>query len=75
MRRTSESTLVEKDDAGFQSLEIAVAKAEESTENGYESEAQRLLLAELAAIRLWSRRARLQWSTARCLWEQQVVGR
>ena len=55
MRRRGESTFMVVHDAGIQSLEEAVTEADELIENGDESEARRLLLAELAAVRLWSR--------------------
>ena len=60
MQRMGESTIVDIDDAGIQSLEIAVTEEDELIENGDESGARRLLFAELAAIRLWSRRSRLE---------------
>ena len=49
MWRTGETTLMDVDDARVQSLEEA---------NGDESGSRRLLLADLAAVRLSSRRAR-----------------
>ena len=59
MRRIGEPTLVDTDDAGVQSLEDAVSDAEELIGNGDESRARRLhFAAELAAIRLESRRAK-----------------
>ena len=64
MRRSGEYTLKDLDDAGIQSLEIAVTDADELIENGDESGARLLFLAELAAIR----------STARGPWEQRMVG-
>ena len=58
MRRIGEPTLADTDDASIQSLEVAVTEADELVENGDETGARRLLLADLAAIHLWSRRAR-----------------
>ena len=73
-----ESTLVDVDDARIQSLEEVVTEADELIEKGSESGARRLLLAELAAIRLVTKAGgtcrRLQCPTARCPWEQHVVG-
>ena len=69
------------DDAGIQSLEIAVTEADELIEDGDESGARHLLLAQLAATRPRSTSnargtcRRLQSPAARCQGEQQVVGR
>ena len=41
MRRRGESTLVDVDDAGIQSLEVAVTEADELIESGDESGARR----------------------------------
>ena len=59
MRRIGESTFVHIDDAEVQSLEELVSEAEALIGNGDEPGARRWLLAELAAIRLGSRRAEL----------------
>ena len=64
LRRIGASTLADVDDAGIESLEVAVTEANELVEKGDEPGARRLLLAELAAARLWPRQARQRVAAA-----------